>query len=74
MEPPEELAHLWMIYCELRNTTGGTGFGPRSIDFSELFAYQMVRGIQFEPWETDLILDLDQIYLRVHAKKEPESG
>jgi hypothetical protein len=64
-EFPELLDHVWSAFLSL-NRTRGQGFnGPLSISYQEIKSWQELTGVNLLPWEIDVVIRLDTIFLRV---------
>lgn len=60
---PTELAYLWKIFGRLSNRRGGSGFGPLPIGWSDISAFVALSRVKLEPWEIEIIEDLDSEFL-----------
>lgn len=61
--PPDGTEYVWDIFWELR-TTAPPGFsGPGRIGFSDLAAWESVRGERLENFVVDLIVRMDSAYM-----------
>ena len=65
-EPPFELRFHWRCFHELSSRRSYSGSGPQPIAYSELVAYQQVINVYFLPWELDLLIQLDNIWLEAY--------
>lgn len=65
--PKLALAHLWNVFVELRNAAGGSGFGPVPVSFQDIETYGRLHGIDFEPWEVNVLHTLDVKYIQSWA-------
>jgi hypothetical protein len=69
---PPELAYLWKIFGRLSSRRGSNGFGPLPIGWSDLDAFSRMSQTKLQPWEIEIIEDLDALYLAGPPKPEPE--
>ena len=49
---PEEAAYLWSLYVEVKT-------GCDSVGIVELDAYQRLSGVPLSPWESEVILQIE---------------
>ena len=64
-EFPELLDHVWSAFLSL-NRTRGQGFsGPASITYQDIKTWQEVTGHRLLPWEVDVVIRLDTLFLKV---------
>jgi hypothetical protein len=64
---PEELAYLWHLFWRL-NRKRQNGMGVNPLASAEILAWQARQGVQFEPWEHEVIDRLDTLFV-VHQNK-----
>lgn len=69
---PRGCLQLWADFLELHDSRGSTGWGAARITFADIDAWQRVRGVKLDQWETDLIRKTDDMWLRDFAPK-PEA-
>lgn len=60
VEFPEGCEFVWAAFCEL-NDTRQSGMGIGAITFTEIKAFQDLRGIRFRQWELDSLRALDRL-------------
>lgn len=60
---------LWTVFLQLHGARGG-GMGPAPISMSDLLAYQQLHGIELNPWELDVLHQLDQVALSAAAEQQ----
>ena len=72
LPPPEGTEHIWQVFWELRSTAQSGFGGPCHIAFTEIDAWERVRGIRLEPFVLDLILQMDSVYLKTYYAKDNE--
>lgn len=70
----EELDQLWRDFLALHKTRGSSGFGPASISYHDIDAYQRVEGFRFKRWQIDAIRKADEAYIRVRAEQNKPAG
>ena len=76
---PEELVWHWNAFCELdRRRTAG--FVPNPIGYNDIGWWAQHQGIELEPWEVDVLMALDDVWLEVwngrhsrsqHSRQKP---
>jgi hypothetical protein len=66
-ELPTVLIYLWNIFTRLHGTRP-RGFSTGRITFSEIEAYSRVMGDPLLPWEVEVIIGLDDIYMAVSSE------
>jgi hypothetical protein len=54
---------IWRAFLELHKTRGALGFGPASITYAEIFAWQRVMHSRLLPWEVDALRLVDDAFL-----------
>lgn len=64
---PSGCEQLWADFLALHNGRGFTGFGPARISFSDIDAFQRVKGIRLPAWQIDAIRRADNAYLLHHS-------
>lgn len=69
---PDGLESLWSDFLELHDSRGSTGWGPARITFTDLQAWQSVRGTMLTPFEVDCIRRADNMWLVDFAPKPKE--
>lgn len=62
--PPEVLAHVWDWFLELHLARVD---GP--ITYPDIAEWSRLTGRAVEPWEVDLLKQMDGLYLRMRAKE-----
>lgn len=62
-EVPDEVAYIWAWFQELHAARGSSGFAPSPISYSEIFAWAQLTGREPEPWEIQVLKDIDMVYL-----------
>ena len=72
LEPPTKfpnlLSHLWSAFLVLNRTRGAGFSGPNPISYEQIKAWKELTANDLEPWEVDVVMKLDGIYLGVaHA-------
>lgn len=61
---PPEARHLWHTFLELHRTRS-SGFGPSSIRYAEIDAWQRLKRTPLDPWEVDAIVALDEAWMDI---------
>ena len=61
------------MFRDLSATRGGTGYGPLPISFAEIEAWSRLGGT-LEPWEIDLIRELDRVWMADAARQIKQHG
>jgi hypothetical protein len=69
---PTGCVQLWRDFLELHGSRNSAGMGVSRITFSDLEAWQGVRGVQLDQWEIDCIRRIDDLWLSDFAPK-PET-
>lgn len=65
---PEVFAYLWEYYLKLSKRRENNGFGVSSISPQTITAWMDLLKIKLEPWEIELICELDDIFVEVFSK------
>lgn len=69
---PKSMKHIWEVFL-LLDGLRSTDFGsPNPIPMSEIHAYSMLAGIDFESWELELLLVFDRLKLNQVRKDMQE--
>ena len=68
---PPLFEHLWSWFFRLSRRRGG-GFGPSPLTHQDIFAWATLSGITPNPWEVLQLEMLDDLYLKMTAKKDKE--
>jgi hypothetical protein len=66
---PAGLETLWRNFGELHKCRGSSGFSVARITFVDIDAWQRTRRIRLNPWEIDLIQQVDDLWLSEFAPK-----
>lgn len=73
----KQINHDWAYivawYEEIRSHTP-TGFGMQRIQFSEILAWKTLFEVETEPWEVDVMLNLDVVWLAALPKDPKKKG
>ena len=67
---PDGCDQLWHDFLELHDSRGSTGFGPMRITFSDLHAWQTMRGLRLQGWELDAIRRADNAWLKDYGERQ----
>lgn len=73
VELPDCMKYIWKYFTDLNKKRTGTGYGPLSIQYSEILAYFTLFNIEYDPIEVQLIMLVDDIaveYFNEEIKKE----
>lgn len=66
---PEALAYLWNAFWRIRVRKGTDAMGNvQPIGWGDLDAFNRLSGLKLNPWEIDLIEQIDTVYLQARAK------
>lgn len=60
-EFPRVLSYLWARFTRLRNRRTSNGFGSNPITWQDMVFFSQLTGVQFRPWEIEIIEDLDNL-------------
>ena len=60
---PECLDYVWQWFIELNRTRSSNGFSMNPISYSEIDSWARVTGTPINPFEVQLIKDLDTLFL-----------
>lgn len=72
--PPHPLVfHIWFYYREISSMRGGGGFGVSPLMPSIINEWQVMRNIELEPIEIDMIIACEREYLRFANDKLGET-
>lgn len=63
VEVPATLEYLWNWFLELHRARGSNGYGPDSLSYTEILAWSTLTGRIIEPWEVQILKDIDTSYL-----------
>ena len=63
---PSALIYLWNVFLELHSTRTSNGFGINRISYLEMKAWESLTGISLDPWELEVIVSLDNLFLAMH--------
>jgi len=63
-EIPRELEYLMGWFWEIRNATGGNGFGANPISFCEMKAWCELNDIEITPWEVSILRKMDTEFIK----------
>ena len=63
------MKYLYRWFLRLSKRRGG-GFGPAPIDFTEFDSFFRRIRVEPEPWEQELLEDLDDLWLKLTAEDE----
>lgn len=66
--PPSGTESLWNAFLALNAKRGSGGFAPSPISFQSFESYESLYRFKFSPWELDLLVELDDVVLRVLLK------
>ena len=67
--PPYEGIYIWDCFTDLHRKRSYNASGPNPISFEGLQAYQRTYGLRLRPWESSLIMQIDDVYLEESYKK-----
>jgi hypothetical protein len=69
LEPPTKfpslLSHLWSAFLVLNRARSAGFSGPNPISYEQIKAWKELTANDLEPWEVDVVMKLDGIYLGV---------
>lgn len=65
---PRELSYLWKIFCRIASRRGGNGFSALPLTWSDIDAFCRLTRTQLQPFEIEIIEDLDALYLAPKGK------
>lgn len=68
-ELPIYLSDIWGYFLQLDNKRTSNGFGVNPITYSDLNAFCMLKRIELEDYETDLIMRLDNMRLKIYEEE-----
>lgn len=57
------MAYLWKIFGRLSNRRSSNGFGATPLGWSDIDAFCRLSQTKLQPWEIEIIEDLDAMYL-----------
>ena len=58
----------------LNSARSSNGFGVNPLQYSEILAYASLQGMQFQPWEVEVLRVLDNVVLQVYADKQKQES
>ena len=61
---------MWEYWNELSYSRRNYGWGVTPLNYTEIAAWQNLRGIKLDGWELDTLLRLDSVYMDVQAEAE----
>lgn len=68
------MKYIWKYFTDLNRKRTGTGYGPLSIQYSEMLAYFELMGIYCEPIEIEILILLDDIAMEYYNTKLQEEA
>jgi len=71
---PIGAVHIWAAFIRLHNRRGSSGFGPSPILWSDIEAFSRLSGIRLDPWEIEIIEDLDLVFFAEQAKTQKQKS
>ena len=69
VELPEQYIFLWNDFVNLASTRS-SGFGISAISYSEIQAYADLYGIEYDPWQLDVLRKFDNIALEIYSEEQ----
>lgn len=71
--PANGWEYLWEIFFELSRTRQSGMGGASAISYQEIAAYSKHMGWDFARFEVEILMELDQLFLKVNSDLEEES-
>lgn len=68
VEMPKEFQYVWEDFLHLNATRQSSGFGVNPITYSDIKAYYDLNCIEPEVWEVQLLVAIDQKYLKLQSE------
>lgn len=62
-EPPEALAYVWELYCELLPRHTSSGFGLNPLMPGDVESWARLTRRELKPFEVQLLFGLDQVFI-----------
>ena len=72
LECPAYLSDVWRYFLQLHSKRTSNGFGINAISYSEVLAFCKLKGVYLQPYEVDLIMQLDNVCLDFYAKEQEQ--
>lgn len=72
IECPTYLKDIWFAFLQLNSKRTSNGFGINPITYQDVLAYCQLKGVYLNPYEVDLIMQLDNICLEQYAKEQKQ--
>lgn len=69
-ELPDEGGNVWADFLALHSRRGYGEIGPVRLSYTEVQAFESLRGFRFEGWELEAILALDDEFFAVEGEKK----
>ena len=63
------LAWVWQVFLALSRRRGSTGFSPSPLSWREIEAWERINSVKLEPFETDAVCMLDDLFLSFSAER-----
>jgi hypothetical protein len=70
--PPNGTESVWLAFKEMNRTRGNNGYGPSPISWEAIAAYGSLLSVSFNPWEIELIGELDQLAMQFFASRKKD--
>ncbi|MDD1627270.1 MAG: hypothetical protein LUQ26_07325 [Methylococcaceae bacterium] len=71
---PEPFTYLWDFFLQLHCARGSNGFGPASINYHDILAWQTVTETQLKPFELRAILAMDIEYMKAISDQQKKKA
>ena len=69
-ERPVLISDLFDWFCDLRTARKHNGYSLMAIEYTEMHAYFLIRGINVEKWQIDVIRMLDSLSLEAYRESK----
>jgi hypothetical protein len=73
-EYPELLEPVWHDFLHLSRGRTSNGFGANLLTWTDIAEWQRLTRIDLSPWQVDLLVALDNVWLTEHARQLKSKG
>ena len=67
---PDAAAHVWETFMEISAHRTSSGFGPSTLSWLDLDAWQRVTRVELTPLERGWLFELDRMFIEDQAKEQ----
>jgi len=70
----DDIEYLYVYFWDIRNSIGGSGFGPAPISATELKAWSEITGNKLATWEVNILREMDREYMKYVAEENDKKA